>query len=137
MGNGFVLYHVTSSQTVSEILSGGFIDGDGYWMNPGSTLRGVFLSNRTLLGPFPRGVALEVCFSVPLSRLDAFEIVDEELEYREWCVPAILIKRWAAVRLAAVVELDDFLEPTKDRRVEIARLRAVKGLATASLVTGP
>jgi len=100
-------------------------------------LRGVFLSNRALLGPFPRGVALEVSFSVPLNRLDEFEIVDEELEYREWCVPATLIKQMATVRLAETAELDDFLEPTKDRAVEIARLRAVKGLATAILVGCP
>jgi hypothetical protein len=126
MESGFVLYHVTSARAASEILNGGFIDGEGSYMNPGSILNGVFLSNRALLGPFPRGVALEVCFSIPLDRLDEFEMVDEELEYREWCVPAILIKRSAMVRLDEFVVLEDFLDPTIDREVEIARLRVVK-----------
>jgi hypothetical protein len=49
----------------------------------------------------------------------------------QWCVPAILIKKWATVRLAETAELDDFLEPTKDREVEIARLRTVRSLETA------
>jgi hypothetical protein len=90
------------------------------------TLKGVFLSNRVLLGSFPRAVTLEVCFSISLDRLDEFEIVDGEREYREWCVPATFIKRWAEVQLVEVEASDDFSCLNADREAEIARLRMVK-----------
>lgn len=127
MRGGFLLYHVTSMRVASEVMEAGFVDGEGSYMSPGSTLKGVFLSNRALLGPFPHGVVLEVCFSIPIGRLNEFEVVDEDLEYREWCVPANFIKRWAEVRLADVTTPDDFLDPVIGRGAEIARLRSVKG----------
>jgi hypothetical protein len=129
MASGFQLYHVTSARVATQILNMGFADGEGSYMSPGLTLNGVFLSNRVLLGPFPCGVTLEVCFSISLDRLDEFEIVDGEREYREWCVPATFIKRWARVQLVEVEGPDDFSSPNADRETEIARLRTVKDLS--------
>jgi len=129
MASGFQLYHVTSARVAAQILNRGFADGEGSYMSPGLMLKGVFLSNRVLLGPFPRAVTLEVCFSISLDRLDEFEVVDGEREYREWCVPATFIKRWAEVQLVEVEGPDDFLCPNANREAEIARLRTVKDLS--------
>jgi hypothetical protein len=126
MASGFQLYHVTSARVATQILNMGFADGEGSYMSPGLTLNGVFLSNRVLLGSFPRAVTLEVCFSISLDRLDEFEVVDGEREYREWCVPATFIKRWAEVQLVEVEASDDFSCLNADREAEIARLRMVK-----------
>jgi hypothetical protein len=127
MASGFLLYHVTSARVAAQILRMGFADGEGSYMSPGLTSKGVFLSNRTLLGPFARAAILEVCFSVSLGRLDEFEIVEDELEYREWCVPAAFIKRWAEVRLVEIEGSDDFSNPNIEWGLEIARLRNVRG----------
>ena len=72
-----------------------------------ATLRGVFLSDRPLgsqegAGPLSDSEAtvLAVEFGVPLRELADYELIEEGKPYREWCIPAHVIRRCGKVRRA-------------------------------------
>ncbi|MER8438341.1 hypothetical protein NKH36_00060 [Mesorhizobium sp. M1312] len=71
-------------------------------------MRGVFLSDRPL--DANEGVALgadtilAVEFSVPLSILDDYELVEEGKGYREWTVPSDFIRQFARTRIVQAEE---------------------------------
>jgi hypothetical protein len=93
-----VLFHITTSDKAAAILRDGFVDGRNENMTE-TELRGVFLSDRPLdanegaWGDTP----LAVWFHLPLSELGDFELIEEGKPYREWCIPAELIRQFATI----------------------------------------
>ena len=82
------------------ILRDGFRDGTGNYMLVGFTLTGVFLANRPV--DCNEGAQSDQVLAVELGDdvcLDEFELVEEGKPYREWCVPAEILNRYATVRL--------------------------------------
>lgn len=85
-----MLYHVTSRDNAERILAEGFR----------SDCPEAWLANRQL--DANEGVygdtVLRVEFSVPLHRLQEFEVTEAEKPYREWIVPAAFIAANAIVK---------------------------------------
>ncbi len=91
-------FHTTDAAYV--ILRDGFRDGTGNYMFAGFTLTGVFLANRPVdcNEGATGGQVLAVDFGDDVC-LDEFELVEEGKPYREWCVPAEILNRYATARL--------------------------------------
>jgi hypothetical protein len=92
-------------------------------------LSGVFLSNRPLdlnegVRAWDETVTLAVTFAaISLHELDGYELVDEKLTYREWCIPADVVGQLATVPRA---EIDDRpLEVPTSHDTEIDKLREI------------
>jgi hypothetical protein len=95
------LFHVCAYEAAEAILSRGFRDGHGTY-GTDVELCGVWLSDRPLdanEGAWGDAV-LAVNFSVPLTALADYEVIEEGRSYREWCVPARVICEWATVSRA-------------------------------------
>jgi hypothetical protein len=96
------LFHVTRSESASTILRDGFIDGRGNYLTD-REFTGVWLSDRPLWDENEADrddtsiTILAVKFSVPLSELDQYEWIEEGKSYREWLVPAAVIRQLASV----------------------------------------
>jgi hypothetical protein len=93
-----IYYHTTAA--ADAILREGFRDATGSYLFEDFELTGVWLGDRPMdCNEGAKGdQVLQVKFSADID-LDAYEIVDEEGTYREWCVPAALINDRAAVTL--------------------------------------
>ena len=99
------LYHITTLRDALVIVLSGFEDRPGYF---GTEIewRGVWLSDS------PRGpndgisgdAVLRVELDVPAHELAGYEWVEEGRGYREWLVPAALIRERGTVLLAAPEE---------------------------------
>ncbi len=129
MSKGFILYHVASLAAAASILRGGFVDGEGSYGTE-TELRGVFLSNRALdanegVGASSDTVLAVTFASMSLGELDEYELDEDGKTYREWCIPADVVRRRATVRKA---EFDDDVAEPASKEAEIERLRAVKFL---------
>jgi hypothetical protein len=98
------LFHTTDA--AEAILKDGFRDGEGSYMFVGLTLRGVFLARSPADGNVgAKGEqVLEVTFPDEVD-LSEYAIVEDGMPQWEWCVPADLINREAAVRLLAEDEI--------------------------------
>lgn len=86
------LYHRTTSETATVILAAGFRDSTGSYGFTSIALTGVFVSDRPL--DENEGASGDTVLALdgldPRALVD-FELVQEESEYREWCVPALLL----------------------------------------------
>jgi hypothetical protein len=94
------LFHVTTVDNAAAILRDGFVNGRGEYMTS-IELRGVFLSDRPLEdeGKITDPIVLAVTFDLLPSELADFELVEEGKPYREWCIPAELIRTKATVAM--------------------------------------
>jgi len=92
------LFHVTTADRAAAILRHGFRDITGTYLTD-QEFSGVWLSDQPLdVNEGAEGDAvLRVTFSIPLTRLDEFEWVEEGKGYREWLVPAEFINKHATV----------------------------------------
>jgi hypothetical protein len=92
-------YHRTHN--ADAILPDGFRDKEDSYMLEDFTLRGVFLSDKPLDGN--EGAwgdkLLEVTLPDECCDFSYYELVEEGKPYREWCIPAEIIKRHGTVRL--------------------------------------
>jgi hypothetical protein len=74
----------------------------------GMTLRGVFLSDKPL--DCNEGAIgdqlLEISLPDDCCDLSYYKLFEEEKPYREWCLPADVIKRFGSVRLLSAEEED-------------------------------
>ena len=95
------LFHVTTAENAANILHGGFIDGRSKYMTE-TELRGVFLSDdpHSEFGTGVDEAILMVTFNLAPSELADFELIEEGKPYREWCVPAAIIRSHASVAFA-------------------------------------
>jgi hypothetical protein len=91
-----ILFHRTGPQSPRTILKSGFVDGPAY--SEMLDVAGVWLSDRIM------NVRRASCSSK--SRMDSqdseladIEIIEDGKPYREWCVPAVIVNRTAAVRI--------------------------------------
>jgi hypothetical protein len=92
------LFHVTTATAAAAILAEGFRDGSGGYGTIGK-FTGVWLSDSPLdVNEGAEGdTVLMVSFSIPLSALADYEWIEEGKGYREWLVPAEVIRRHATV----------------------------------------
>ena len=94
-----ILYHRTHNSEAN--FRDSFRGEEGSYMLDNFTLRGVFLSDRPLDGN--EGASgnhlLEVTLPDDCCDLSYYELVEEGKPYREWCIPAEIIKRHGTVRL--------------------------------------
>jgi hypothetical protein len=96
------LFHVTNAESANAILRDGFRDCHGSYLTD-QEFFGVWLSDRPLdagAGAW-RDTVLAVAFTTTETELDAYEWVEEGKSYREWLIPAQVIRQLATV---AVVE---------------------------------
>jgi hypothetical protein len=95
-----ILYHRTYNG--DAILRDGFRDEDGSYMLEDFALRGVFLSDKPLDANEGAGgdKLLEVTLPEDCCDFSYYELVEDGKPYREWCIPAEVINRHGAVRLA-------------------------------------
>ncbi len=129
MSKGFILYHVASLAAAASILRGGFVDGEGSYGTE-TELRGVFLSNRALdanegVGASSDTVLAVTFASMSLGELDEYELSEDGKTYREWCIPADIVRRRATVQRA---EIDDGFEEEPTSHLEIDKLREIQFL---------
>ena len=92
-----IYYHRTA--VAERILAHGFRDYTGSYGLDGATRTGVFLSD--VPPDEDEGAAGEDLLQVTLpGELDIseYEIVEEGLGYREWCVPAALLNEHSYIR---------------------------------------
>jgi hypothetical protein len=91
-----ICYHTTDA--VDAILRDGFRDATGSYMFDNFELTGVFLGDSPMdINEGAKGdQVLRVEFPDDVD-LGAFELVEEDQPYREWCVPAALINEYATV----------------------------------------
>jgi hypothetical protein len=93
------LFHVTTVENAAAILRGGFVDGHRKYLTD-TELRGVFLSDRPLEDEGDTDpIVLAVTFNLLPSALEDFELVEAGKLYREWCVPAEIIRTKATVAI--------------------------------------
>ena len=100
------LYHRTAA--AEEILRDGFRDGEGSYLFDSLTLRGVFVSDTPL--DSTEGTNGDQLIEVTLPgevNLDEFELVQEGMPYRQWCVPAELLNTCAHLHLLSEDEETD------------------------------
>jgi hypothetical protein len=93
-----IFYHRTNAAEV--ILREGFRDRNGLVGALHSGIEGVFLGDRPLDGN--EGAKGDELLEIRLpDELDIsdYELIEDEKPYREWCVPAELIKQHGEVRL--------------------------------------
>jgi hypothetical protein len=105
----YILFHVTNAENAKAILRDGFRDGHGSYMTD-HEFSGVWLSNEPLgecEGAWGDTV-LTVAFTITEAELNFHEWVEEGKPYREWLIPAQIIKQFATV---AVVENSDHCDP--------------------------
>ena len=96
-------------ETADAILRNGFPETDGFY-GPDQTLVGVWLADRPLNandGVIGDGI-LSVTFNVDLSELAFYELVDPGKSYRQWCLPASLIKARATVDIVPFEKVERF-----------------------------
>ena len=100
-----ICYHTTDS--ADEIRRHGFRDATGSYLMT-TELTGVFLGDRPMdINEGAKGdQVLRVEFPDDVD-LDEFELKEDEKPYREWCVPAALIKERATVTLMSDHELEE------------------------------
>jgi hypothetical protein len=93
-----IRYHTTDAS--DAILREGFRDATGSYMFVNLELTGVWLGDQIIdVNEGAKGdEVLRVDFPDSVD-LDAFEIIEDEKPYREWCVPAALINDQATVAL--------------------------------------
>jgi hypothetical protein len=99
------LYHVTTTENAEAILRDGFRDSAGWYGlvdDDGNrvTSTGVWLSDRPLdVNDAVSGDAvLVVELRTPLDDIADYELIEDGKAYREWCVPAEIVRRIATVR---------------------------------------
>jgi hypothetical protein len=101
-----IFYHRTDA--AEAILREGFRDAEGSYMLIGTTLRGVFVSDKPL--DSNEGAIgdqlLKIALPDDCCDLSYYELVEEEKPYREWCLPADVINRFGSVRLLSGEEED-------------------------------
>lgn len=113
-------FHTTSA--AGEILKDGFRDASGSVLMASFTLTGVYIADEPLdINDGAKGdQVLEVTFPGEVD-LAPYELVEECKPYREWCVPAELLSRCAAVRLLK----DDEAEQATPRRLPPQGLKPI------------
>ncbi|RYZ16769.1 MAG: hypothetical protein EOO70_03670 [Myxococcaceae bacterium] len=103
-GEALVFYHRTSPESATSIAANGFIDAT---RDIGEVeVVGVWVSNYPLdanTGAKGR-VLLRLVVAATLDELDDYEVVNEECTYREWCIPADLLKKRARVECCSEEE---------------------------------
>ena len=94
------LYHFTSAENADDILRHGFTDTDGFFAK-GQNFIGVWVSDRPLNhGDGLKGQAvLSITLRVGVDDLSFYELVDPVKSYRQWCLPASLIRTHGKVSL--------------------------------------
>ena len=95
-----VLYHVTTVDNAQIILRDGFRETAEFYSSDTNS-NGVWLSDRPLNGnQGVRGdITLAVSFNLSLRELGFYKLVGIRKLYKEWCVPASVIRRYAKVSL--------------------------------------
>jgi len=94
------LYHVTTAENAEAILRDGFPEIDSFF-GAADALVGVWLSDRPLnssdgaLGD----AILAVAFNIEPGELSFYELVDNGRSFRQWCLPASLIRRHGKVSI--------------------------------------
>ena len=94
----YTLFHVTTAENAKAILRDGFRDGHGSYMTD-HEFSGVWLSDQPLdenEGAWGDTV-LAVAFTITEVELNFYEWVEEGKPYREWLIPAQIIKQFATV----------------------------------------
>jgi hypothetical protein len=100
------LFHRTPAG--AAIRREGVRDATGSYMFANITLTGVWLSDEPLnINQGARGDDLLEVIMPDEVDLSDFEIIQDDIGYREWCVPAALINERAAVRLMPQAEQDE------------------------------
>ena len=91
---------MTTATATAAILVEGFRDGSGGY-GTARKFSGVWLSDSPLsVNEGAEGdTVLMVSFSIPLSALADYEWIEEGKGYREWLVPAEVIRRHATVSI--------------------------------------
>ena len=111
-----VLYHVTTVDNAQVILRDGFNETAEFY-SPDTNANGVWLSDRPLnANQGIRGdITLAVSLNLSLRELGFYKLVGTRKPYKEWCVPASIIRRYAKVSLiqphledARIAHLSDF-----------------------------
>lgn len=97
-----ILYHVTSLPDALAIKQNGFEDRGGHYLTS-SVHRGVWLSDRPIDendGATCSDATLVIELNVAAAELSAYEWSEEGKSYREWLVPAEVIRKRGLVRLS-------------------------------------
>ena len=94
------LYHSTTTENATEILTTGFRDAIGHYLTD-REWNGVWLSDVPLdENEGPRGsTVLEVALNLTEEELTSYEWTCDGQPYREWLVPAALINPRMTVRV--------------------------------------
>lgn len=96
------LYHVTSRRNARSILRRGFKNRKGHFLTE-RVHRGVWLSDRPLLdcneGISDGSVVLQVTLKVRRGELANYEWIEQGKPYREWLLPAAMIRARGTIRL--------------------------------------
>ena len=94
------LYHVTTTENAEAILRNGFAEREAFF--GASAMRiGVWLSGRPL-NPAEGAsgdAILAVAFNVEPRELSFYELVDDGKSFRQWCLPASLIRAHGKVSI--------------------------------------
>lgn len=101
-----IYYHCTDA--AEAILREGFRDNEGSYMLVGFTLRGVFISDVPC--DANQGAKGDQLLEIALPEnvdLSYYELVEEGIGYREWCVPAAILNDSAKIRLLTLEEQDE------------------------------
>lgn len=87
------LYHLTPEG--EEILKNGFTDSDGFFMN-NTLFKGVWFSDTPVkISSTTIGEAL-LMIEIPEEAVSEFELADGDKPYREFLVPAEVVKEYGA-----------------------------------------
>jgi hypothetical protein len=105
------LFRRVRPSEAERVLAGGFENHTGTYLTD-REWTGVWVSDRALDCnegiPLAAIVLLEIQLHVPEAAIADYEWVEEEKTYREWLLPAVLLNRYASVRMVGEdEEMDD------------------------------
>jgi hypothetical protein len=88
------VFHRTTIEAATSILTAGFTDSTGSYMMANTTLTGVFVSDVPLdANEGAHGDALLLITLADGTDIGDMEIIEEGKGYREWCVPASILNQ--------------------------------------------
>jgi hypothetical protein len=98
MNQPIIFYHRTNA--AEAILRDGFLDNNGLCGAHHAGIEGVFLSDVPLdCNDGAKGDQLLEIALPSLHDISDYELIEDGKPYREWCVPAEILNRYARTRL--------------------------------------